>query len=156
MLQVSIRLIDYEYAGLNPIAYDIANHWCEWACDYHTPTPHVMNYDLMPTPKQQRLFVRAYVEAILSLRRAHYDHNCPLGVLEEAGKRAEAEAAIVAAANAYLPASHLHWGIWGLLQVKVCPSSRSYNFVTALPVGRGVRRYRNNFKMLLAHASQVT
>ncbi|KAK9826264.1 hypothetical protein WJX74_003749 [Apatococcus lobatus] len=116
---VSIRLIDYEYAALNPIAYDIANHWCEWGCDYHSPAPHVCNYDLMPSPKQQRRFVRAYVDAVASLRRQHSDHNVPLGILEEATSRAEVEAAIVAAANAYLPASHLYWGLWGLLQARI-------------------------------------
>jgi hypothetical protein len=25
------RFIDYEYAGFNPVALDIANHWCEYA-----------------------------------------------------------------------------------------------------------------------------
>lgn len=24
----AIKLIDYEYSGMNAIAYDIANHWC--------------------------------------------------------------------------------------------------------------------------------
>jgi thiamine kinase-like enzyme len=25
--QAAIRLIDYEYSGFNPVAFDIANHW---------------------------------------------------------------------------------------------------------------------------------
>ena len=29
----AIRLIDYEYAGLNAVAYDIANHWSEPCAD---------------------------------------------------------------------------------------------------------------------------
>ena len=24
----AIKLIDYEYSGVNAVAYDIANHWC--------------------------------------------------------------------------------------------------------------------------------
>jgi len=30
----AIRLIDYEYAGLNAVAYDIANHWCVQICAF--------------------------------------------------------------------------------------------------------------------------
>ena len=28
----AIKLIDYEYAGINCVAYDIANHWCARRC----------------------------------------------------------------------------------------------------------------------------
>lgn len=39
---------DYEYASYNPIAYDLANHFCEMAADYHTDTPHVLDYSKYP------------------------------------------------------------------------------------------------------------
>lgn len=39
---------DYEYASYNPIAFDIANHFCEMAADYHSDTPHVMDYSKYP------------------------------------------------------------------------------------------------------------
>lgn len=39
---------DYEYACYNPVAYDIANHFCEMAADYHTDTPHIMDYSKYP------------------------------------------------------------------------------------------------------------
>ncbi len=28
----AIKLIDYEYSGMNAVAYDIANHWCDTGC----------------------------------------------------------------------------------------------------------------------------
>ncbi|CAN6327484.1 unnamed protein product [Urochloa humidicola] len=37
-----LTIIDYEYASFNPVAYDIANHFCEMAADYHSDKPHVM------------------------------------------------------------------------------------------------------------------
>ncbi|KAL8135050.1 hypothetical protein AgCh_009895 [Apium graveolens] len=43
-----ITIIDYEYACYNPIAFDIANHFCEMAADYHTETPHLMDYSKYP------------------------------------------------------------------------------------------------------------
>ena len=49
----AIRLIDYEYAGLNAVAYDIANHWCEYAADYGTDTPEVLDYGKLPDPEQR-------------------------------------------------------------------------------------------------------
>jgi thiamine kinase-like enzyme len=39
---------DYEYASYNPIAYDLANHFCEMAADYHSDTPHVLDYSKYP------------------------------------------------------------------------------------------------------------
>lgn len=30
------------------MAYDIANHFCEMAADYHTETPHIMDYCKYP------------------------------------------------------------------------------------------------------------
>eukprot|EP00879_Flechtneria_rotunda_P009309 GHRR01009746.1.p1 GENE.GHRR01009746.1~~GHRR01009746.1.p1 ORF type:complete len:775 (+),score=394.14 GHRR01009746.1:2648-4972(+) len=61
----SLTLIDYEYSGFNPIAYDIANHWCEWAADYHTDQPHVLNFSRLPTEEQQREFVHQYLRVLL-------------------------------------------------------------------------------------------
>lgn len=47
------RFIDYEYGCPNPRAFDIANHFCEWAgfeCDYKK----------YPNEAQQRHFVKNY------------------------------------------------------------------------------------------------
>lgn len=61
-----ITFIDYEYSGFNPVAYDIANHWCEWAADYHTEAPHVLDFSRLPDPQQQYLFVESYLHALLT------------------------------------------------------------------------------------------
>lgn len=39
---------DYEYASYNAVAYDIANHFCEMAADYHTETPHILDFSKYP------------------------------------------------------------------------------------------------------------
>jgi hypothetical protein len=62
---VLLTLIDYEYSGFNPVAFDIANHWCEWAADYHTQEPHVLDFDKVPDEQQRRAFVEAYLRALL-------------------------------------------------------------------------------------------
>jgi len=39
---------DYEYASYNPIAYDLANHFCEMVANYHSDQPHVLDYTKYP------------------------------------------------------------------------------------------------------------
>lgn len=56
-----VCLIDYEYAAIAPVAFDVANHWCEWASDYHTDNPHMLCFDRLPNPQQQQLFIGAYL-----------------------------------------------------------------------------------------------
>lgn len=63
------RFIDYEYAGPNPVAFDIANHWCEWGADYHAAIPHHLDYSKFPTEEQQLRFTRAYVAAAVALKQ---------------------------------------------------------------------------------------
>ena len=68
-----IRLIDYEYAGVNPVALDLANHWCEYAADYHTDTPHVLDYTRFPDHEHQAGFIHAYIETVVSMSKKHGD-----------------------------------------------------------------------------------
>ena len=68
-----IRLIDYEYAGVNPVALDIANHWCEYAADYHTDAPHVLDYNKFPDQEHQAGFIHAYIETVHSMSKKHGD-----------------------------------------------------------------------------------
>ena len=50
---VIMLIMHVQYAGPNPVAFDIANHWCEYGADYHTETPHLLDYSLMPDEQQQ-------------------------------------------------------------------------------------------------------
>lgn len=54
---------DYEYAAYNPIAFDIANHFCEFAADYHSDTPHILDYTRYPSLEQRLRFCQAYLSA---------------------------------------------------------------------------------------------
>ena len=81
------RLIDFEYSGFNPVAYDVANHWIEYAADYHSSRPDVLDTSLLPDVIMQRVFLRAYVNAVLALQqhmcdqvRAAGQPCCGLGV----------------------------------------------------------------------------
>lgn len=93
----AITIIDYEYSSYNPVAYDIANHFCEMAANYHTDTPHVLDYSIYPDLEERSKFIRTY--------------------LASAGKEltdAEVEE-LVNDVEKYTLANHLFWGLWGII-----------------------------------------
>ncbi|XP_044511312.1 probable choline kinase 1 [Mangifera indica] len=97
----AITIIDYEYASFNPVAYDLANHFCEMAANYHTDTPHILDYSIYPGLKERQRFIYAY--------------------LSSAGNQpSESEVDQLANdAEKYTLANHLFWGLWGIISAYV-------------------------------------
>ncbi|XP_050232083.1 probable choline kinase 2 [Mercurialis annua] len=93
----SITIIDYEYSSYNPIAFDIANHFCEMAADYHSDTPHLMDYSRYPGLEERQRFVRVY----LSSSGDQVSDAEVKQLLDDVEK--------------YTLASHLFWGLWGII-----------------------------------------
>lgn len=94
---LKIVFIDYEYGGMNYAAFDIANHFCEWAADYTetNPTPHLMNFnENYPTSEEQARFITKY-----------------LGI----GRESEVSM-WMEAVDKFKELSHLCWGLWGIIQ----------------------------------------
>ncbi|KAJ1310183.1 hypothetical protein OPQ81_006927 [Rhizoctonia solani] len=56
-----IIVVDFEYAGPNPAAYDIANHFHEWTADYHSDAPHILTASRYPTREERRNFYLGYL-----------------------------------------------------------------------------------------------
>ncbi|CAE6416993.1 unnamed protein product [Rhizoctonia solani] len=56
-----IIVVDFEYAGPNPAAYDIANHFHEWTADYHSDTPYVLTSSRYPTREERWNFYLGYL-----------------------------------------------------------------------------------------------
>jgi ethanolamine kinase len=96
-----IRLIDFEYGGTNYAAFDVANHFNEYAGG--PPDHAVPDYSLLPDDGQQREFVRAYLETAAANggRAAPSDDD------------AEAFAEQV---RGFMMANHLYWALWGVNQ----------------------------------------
>ncbi|GMN31657.1 hypothetical protein TIFTF001_003339 [Ficus carica] len=93
----SITIIDYEYASYNPVAYDIANHFCEMVANYHSETPHVLDYSKYPDLEERRRFVWIY----LSSAGSHPSDTQVMKLLNDVEK--------------YTLANHLFWGLWGII-----------------------------------------
>ncbi|KAM0816610.1 putative Choline kinase N-terminal domain-containing protein [Seiridium cardinale] len=56
-------VIDFEYAAANTRGLEFANHFTEWAYNYHDATkPYACNTTKYPKPEEQRRFLKAYVD----------------------------------------------------------------------------------------------
>ncbi|XP_061353941.1 probable choline kinase 2 isoform X2 [Gastrolobium bilobum] len=97
----SVTIIDYEYASYNPVAYDIANHFCEMAANYHTDEPHILDYNKYPDFEERQRFVKAY----LSSSGEQPSESEVEQLLQEVEK--------------YTLANHLFWGVWGIISAQV-------------------------------------
>ncbi|TKY49752.1 choline kinase 2 [Spatholobus suberectus] len=97
----SVTIIDYEYASYNPVAFDIANHFCEMAANYHTEEPHILDYNKYPDFEERQRFVKAY----LSTSGEQPSDNEVEHLLQEIEK--------------YTLANHLFWGVWGIISAQV-------------------------------------
>ncbi|XP_031127427.1 probable choline kinase 3 [Ipomoea triloba] len=93
----SITIIDYEYASYNPIAYDFANHFCEMTADYHTETPHVLDYTKYPGVEERRRFVHSYLSSA-----GHEPRDSEVKQLVDDAEK-------------YILPNHLFWGLWGII-----------------------------------------
>ncbi|CAN0862888.1 Probable choline kinase 2 [Linum grandiflorum] len=97
----AITIIDYEYSSYNPVAFDIANHFCEMTADYHTDTPHVVDYSKYPGLEMRKRFVVAYLSSSAE-KPSDKDVEQLLEDVEN-----------------YTLGSHLFWGLWGIISEHV-------------------------------------
>ncbi|KAK7269775.1 hypothetical protein RIF29_22510 [Crotalaria pallida] len=99
---------NHECASYNPIAYDLANHFCEMAADYHSDTPHVLDYTKYPELEERQRFIRIYLgsEDIKIIGNSLYTGKKPSNAKVEQ---------LVNATEKYTLANHLFWGLWGLV-----------------------------------------
>jgi len=98
-------VVDFEYAGYNYRAFDIANHFCEWMFDYHSSEPHKMHLDWYPNEDQQINFLQSYMKSEKNLTSG--DH---ISTFDNYLQKLKSEV------NAFTLASHVMWGLWGLIQ----------------------------------------
>lgn len=97
----SITIIDYEYSSYNPVAFDMANHFCEMVADYHTDAPHLLDYNKYPGLEERQRFLRIYLSSSGSQVSDHEVQQ----LCEDVEK--------------YTLASHLFWGLWGIISQHV-------------------------------------
>jgi choline kinase len=93
-------VIDFEYAAPNPRAYDLANHFCEWMYNYHSPTSYLPSLHRYPSGPERQRFLSAYV--------AHGP------AAPESGQR-EWVAELEIEVREWRPLNHVFWCVWGVI-----------------------------------------
>lgn len=117
-----VAFIDYEYTTPSPAAFDIANHFAEWAgfeCDHSA----------MPTKSQRRDFLRHYVTSF-------YDHiiteNENLAV--EIDLRAAIDQLYEQVDN-FRGVPGFYWGVWSLIQSTISQIDFDYASYAEIRLG---------------------
>lgn len=104
--QGSVRFIDYEYADFNYQAFDIGNHFNEFA------GVNDVNYSHYPGPELQRDWLRVYLQ--------NYKQHTGSDVTEQEVTRLYVQVC------KFSLASNLFWGMWAMLQSRF--SSIDFDF----------------------------
>lgn len=94
-------VIDFEYAGANPAAYDLANHFCEWMYDYSCSEPYRCFLSQSPTREQLLNFLYSYVSHMRNNAKAPIDDEVKYYYNSIIRWRGTVQ---------------LFWSLWGILQ----------------------------------------
>lgn len=116
-----VVFVDLEYAGWNYRGFDLGNHLCEYASDFLQPAAHRLDFGRYPCLAARRAFARAYLAGT------------------GGGEEKEVDA-LVKEMDEFALASHLYWGIWGLVQVRIS------NIATGFDYGAYARQRLDEYK----------
>lgn len=112
--QNSIKFIDYEYAGLNYQAYDIANHFNEFA-GVESP-----DYSLFPSRELQLDWLRIYLTSFYSKLSRFYvrqsDDESAIRVPDKVDDAMVSD--FYDEVNLFTLLSHFMWAVWSLFQAQ--------------------------------------
>lgn len=111
-----VSFIDYEYAAPSPAAFDIANHFAEWA-------GFECRYDQLPTKSERLDFIHHYIESYFSFTK-----DASTGIDQEAQKLAEE-------VDVYRGIPGFYWGIWALIQAVISEIDFDYANYAELRLG---------------------
>ncbi|PKS07886.1 hypothetical protein jhhlp_006494, partial [Lomentospora prolificans] len=111
-----VSFIDYEYAAPSPAAFDIANHFAEWA-------GFECKYENLPTRSERLDFIRHYVHSYYSFNKA------PLVDLEDETRKLADEV------DLYRGIPGFYWGIWALIQAVISEIDFDYATYAELRLG---------------------
>jgi ethanolamine kinase len=106
-----VSMVDFEYGGPNCAAYDIGNHFCEFA-GINEP----VDYDRYPSEAVQYKWIRYYLQECAKIKGGD-----PNALTEREVRRLYVEA------NKYALAAHLFWTVWALVQA--AQSSIDFDYI---------------------------
>ena len=106
---IQIQLIDFEYGGTNFAAFDIANHFNEYAGGTEDGIP---DYSLFPSKDAQSAFIKTYLLQREKFRNQNGSNDEIViddGTIDSWMEEVQA----------FVLANHLYWGLWAVNQAAV-------------------------------------
>eukprot|EP00123_Amoebidium_parasiticum_P020391 comp4910_c0_seq1/m.1010 comp4910_c0_seq1/g.1010 ORF comp4910_c0_seq1/g.1010 comp4910_c0_seq1/m.1010 type:complete len:451 (-) comp4910_c0_seq1:741-2093(-) len=106
-----VQLIDFEYANYNFVAYDIANHFCEWIFDYQSVADwpfYSLTPSLFPDIHRQAQFLSVYIRERRRLLNMSPQNDITSQRVQE----------YLIDINRLCLASHLLWTAWSIIQAE--------------------------------------
>ncbi|CEP63206.1 bifunctional choline kinase/ethanolamine kinase EKI1 LALA0_S07e04852g [Lachancea lanzarotensis] len=94
-------VIDFEYSGANRPAFDLANHFSEWMCDYNSADSYKSDETKYPTKEELLNFLYSYA----SHRRGSKVHSIDAEVKELYNDVIRQRGSV-----------SLHWATWAIIQ----------------------------------------
>ncbi len=104
LLLEGLRFVDFEYGGINYYAYDIANHFNEYAGGTAAEDNSTPDYGRCPSDQEQKAFLKAYVD----------EYNA--SKTDQSNARPITAEELATLVDGFSLANHLVWGLWGVLQ----------------------------------------
>ncbi|KAK0248758.1 hypothetical protein LTR91_014520 [Friedmanniomyces endolithicus] len=120
-----VRFIDYEYATPSPAAFDIANHFAEWAgfeCDHGA----------VPTKSQRMDFLKASPHYVGSFRYHSISENDTQAI--DVDLREDVEQ-LYEQVDMFRGVPGFYWGIWALIQATISQIDFDYASYAELRLG---------------------
>ncbi|GAM82095.1 hypothetical protein ANO11243_000740 [Dothideomycetidae sp. 11243] len=102
----SVHFIDYEYSSPAPAAFDLANHFAEWAgmdCDYNA----------IPTSSTRRDFITHYAKSYIQHSRLENSDGWHDASLQEPVDE------LCKLVDLYRGVPGFYWGVWALIQAQI-------------------------------------
>lgn len=112
-----LRMIDFEYAGFNYQAYDIANFFCEFTMDYTEKNYpfYATNLAAYPDRQSQELFASIYLSEYLENPILPTDSKYIAPLLQTV--------------EIFALASHLLWALWSVIRAPQSPTFDQFDFL---------------------------
>lgn len=116
-----IQLIDFEYGGSNYAAFDLANHFNEYAGGTSAEENGVPDYTRFPDSERQTKFCVEYVKMTKRLESIKSDITDPADsskemVIEENEGIMNEAIQLLSHVQKFILVNHLYWGLWGVNQ----------------------------------------
>lgn len=118
-----INLVDYEYAGPNYLAYDIADHFCEFAGVEN------VNYEKYPNEMVQKMWIQTYFEEVEKLKGGTGENSITDSSINN----------LYSDISKITLGCHLLWVVWSLFQA--AHSTIEFNYINYAAL-----RYREYFR----------